>query len=131
MSKHLDYAEEQFRQARANATSDLSTIEALTTGARALVRAVRELEALARQVQELQGEVTALRTSTPGRTAGGTDVQAAAPVPAPRKAVLVVRDPNRPADPRRSVDEGVEIVILDLAQFDGPGSGDCWYREPV
>ncbi|MGO9899915.1 MAG: hypothetical protein ACLP0J_09525 [Solirubrobacteraceae bacterium] len=94
MSKHLDRAEEQFRQARANATSDPSTIQALTTAGRALARAVRELEALARQVQELQSEVRALRTSTPSRPTSATDMGPAAAAPA-RKAVLVVRDPNR------------------------------------
>lgn len=63
MSLHLDYADENFREAWIASTNDPAAIKALVIGGRALVRSGRELERLCEQVQQLQREVEQLRPS--------------------------------------------------------------------
>jgi hypothetical protein len=60
MSLHLDYANENLRDAWIAPTNDPAAIKALVIGGRALVRSGRDLERLAEQVQQLQREVALL-----------------------------------------------------------------------
>ncbi len=68
MSTHLDFAEESVLEAWRGASTDPSTIEALTRGGHELVRAARELEQLGAVVEELRREVARLSgaDATPG-----------------------------------------------------------------
>lgn len=63
MSLHLDYADENFRDAWVASANDPAAIKALVIGGRALVRSGRELEQLSEQVQQLQRDVEQLRSS--------------------------------------------------------------------
>jgi len=62
MSLHLDYADENFRDAWIASANDPAAIKALVIGGRALVRSGREFEQLAEQVQQLKREVAQLRS---------------------------------------------------------------------
>jgi hypothetical protein len=62
MSLHLDYADENFRDAWIASTNDPAAIKALAIGGRALVKSGRELERLAEQVHKLQRDVAQWRS---------------------------------------------------------------------
>jgi hypothetical protein len=78
VSLHLDYADENFRDAWIASTNDPAAIKALVLGGRALVRSGREVERLAGQVQQLQREVARLRSpdlDDAGRSPGLREVR--------------------------------------------------------